>query len=87
MADKQEKFPENAPGKFYVDRKCIACVSCASLAPGHFRMVNGSDHALVHAQPSTAEEAELCRTAAEVCPVDAIGFDGAEETGEGHGNA
>lgn len=76
MADKEEKFPENVKGKFYVDKKCIACVSCASLAPQHFKMFNGGEHALVVEQPRTESEVDLCRMAADVCPVDAIGSDG-----------
>jgi len=76
VAEKEEKFPENVKGKFYVDRKCIACVSCASLAPQHFKMLHGGEHALVFEQPRTGPEEDLCRMAAEVCPVDAIGCDG-----------
>ncbi len=77
MADLNQKYPENADGKFYVDSQCIGCVSCVTVAPGHFQMTDGNRHSSVSRQPRTPEELELCRQALEICPVNAIGADGA----------
>ena len=36
MADKKEKWEDNVPGKFYVDRECILCSVCSDAAPKNF---------------------------------------------------
>ena len=38
MADKQNKLPENAPGRFFVDDQCIDCDACRETAPKFFRI-------------------------------------------------
>ena len=76
MADKSNKYVENKPGKFYVDKECIACDACVLAAPDNFAMNEDDGHAFVSTQPSTPEEEELCREAMEGCPVEAIGSDG-----------
>ena len=76
MADKNDKFPDNVPGKYYVDRTCIACDACCLAAPDNFKMDEDDGHALVTIQPTTPEEDELCVEAMECCPVEAIGNDG-----------
>lgn len=76
MADKDDKYPENAKGKFYVDRSCIACDACVTTAPDHFSMDENDGHAWLSKQPETEEEIENCQEAIEGCPVEAIGDDG-----------
>ena len=76
MADPTAKVEENVDGKWYVDDNCIACNSCVQIAPDHFAMTDDDGHAYVKAQPTTEEEEELCREAAESCPVECIGDDG-----------
>ncbi len=75
MADKRIRVPESAPGKYYVDRSCIASKFCVEVASKNFRMVN-RDYATVVKQPDTPEEEEACRKALSGCPVEAIGNDG-----------
>ena len=75
MAEKQQKWPENAPGKYYVDESCIASDFCVSVAPANFRM-DESGHAYVYRQPATPEEEQQCREALAGCPVCAIGDNG-----------
>jgi ferredoxin len=78
MANKEQKFEDNTPGRYYVDRECISCDACILCAPDHFSM-NTEDavgHAFVMKQPSSLEEEALCREAMESCPVEAIGNDG-----------
>ncbi|MCO5113963.1 MAG: ferredoxin [Bdellovibrionaceae bacterium] len=79
MADKNDKYDENAKGKFYVDRSCIACDACYTTAPDNFQITEDYDHAFVMKQPENEEELERCQEALEGCPVEAIGLDGAEE--------
>lgn len=78
MADKQEKFEENVPGKFYVDRQCIDCDLCRETAPDFFTRNEDGGFSFVYRQPETEEEVSLCREALEGCPVDAIGEDGGD---------
>lgn len=76
MAEKENKYPENVAGKFYVDDECIACDACVLAAPDHFNMDDDDGHAFVVKQPNGEEEEEMCREALEACPVEAIGNDG-----------
>ena len=76
MADKNDKYPENLPGAYYVDRTCIACDACCIAAPDHFLMDDDDGHAYVSKQPANDDEKELCVEAMEACPVESIGDDG-----------
>jgi ferredoxin len=76
MADKTQKWPENAPGKFYVDNQCIDCDLCRETAPAFFTRNEDGGYSYVHKQPVTEEEKALCMEALEGCPVEAIGNDG-----------
>lgn len=81
MANKNNRYLSNAPGKYYVDHACIACDACTIAAPANFKMNNEAHHSELIKQPSTPEEAEKCAEALAGCPVEAIGDDG-EETAE-----
>jgi len=76
MADKNDKVPENAPGKYYVDSSCIDCDVCRSTAPENFGRSEENGYTFVSKQPENAEEEGLCAEAMEACPVEAIGDDG-----------
>lgn len=76
MADKEDKYDENVPGKYYVDRSCIACDACVTTAPDNFGMDEEDGHAFLIKQPSSDDESEMCEEAMEGCPVEAIGDDG-----------
>lgn len=78
MADKENKYPENVKGRYYVDRECIACDACVMTAPKFFNMDEDDGHAFVIVQPDASEDEDLCREAMEGCPVEAIGNDGDE---------
>jgi len=77
MADAANKYPENAPGKFYVDEQCIDCDLCRETAPANFKRNDDGGHSYVYKQPENPEEEALCKEAMEGCPVEAIGNDGA----------
>jgi ferredoxin len=77
MADAANKYPENIPGKFYVDDQCIDCDLCRETAPANFKRNDDGGHSYVYKQPETPEEEGLCKEAMEGCPVEAIGNDGA----------
>ena len=76
MADKTDKFNDNVPGKFYVDRECIVCSVCSDVAPDNFRESDNGDHDICYKQPESEEELDQCYEALESCPVEAIGDDG-----------
>ena len=77
MATKEDKYEDNAPGKYYCDTECIDCNLCRETAPDNF-----ADHedgySFVYKQPENDEEEALCVEAMEGCPADAIGNDGNE---------
>ncbi len=77
MADKSNKYEDNAPGKFYVDQSCIACDNCCMLAGDYFKMNEDGSHALLAIQPTTPEGETECKEAMNGCPVEAIGNDDA----------
>lgn len=76
MANPQNKFKDNVPGKFYVDDQCIACDACVVEAPKFFSMNDTEGHAFVKKQPMTSEEIKECENALAGCPVEAIGNNG-----------
>ncbi len=77
MADKNNKFPDNVTGKYFVDDQCIACDACNVEAPDFFGMNEEEGHAFVKKQPKTPAEIENCENALSSCPVEAIGNNGA----------
>lgn len=76
MADPNDKLPENAPGKYYVDSTCIDCDACREMAPDNFTRSDENGYSYVVKQPASPEEEEQCQDAMEGCPVEAIGDDG-----------
>jgi len=75
MADKENRFPQNVPGKFYVDTQCIDCDLCSTTATENFKR-SDEGHAYVAKQPENTEELQLCQDAKTSCPASAIGDDG-----------
>jgi ferredoxin len=78
MANKAEKWKDNAAGKFYVDQQCIDCDLCRETAPAFFKRQEEGGYSFVFNQPTTEEDVQLCMEALEGCPVEAIGNDGEE---------
>ena len=76
MAEWKNKWGDNVPGKFYVDKECILCSVCSDAAPNNFRMSDDEDHDVVFKQPGTPAELAQAYEAMENCPVEAIGDDG-----------
>jgi len=79
MADKADKFEDNAPGAFYCDDQCIDCDLCRETAPDNFKRHDDGGYSFVYKQPESDEEREDCQRAKEDCPVEAIGSDGSED--------
>ncbi|MEY3275301.1 MAG: hypothetical protein RL153_566 [Verrucomicrobiota bacterium] len=78
MADIANRYPENVPGKFFVDNQCIDCDLCRETAPKNFTRWEEGGYSYVHKQPETKEEETLCMEALAGCPVEAIGSDGSK---------
>lgn len=76
MADKTDKYEDNAQGKFYVDTQCIDCDLCRQTAPENFDRNQDGGYSFVKKQAENAEEEAQCMEALEGCPVEAIGSDG-----------
>ena len=77
MADAAKKYPENTPGKFYVDEQCIDYDLWRETAPANFKRNDDGGHSHVYEQPESPEEEGLCKEVMEGSPVEAIGNDGA----------
>lgn len=76
MADRVKKYPDNAPGRYYVDPACIDCDLCRKTATSNFDRNETGGYSYVRVQPTTPEEEALCAQALAECPVNAIGDDG-----------
>lgn len=76
MANKNDRWPECVPGKWYIDQSCDGCFLCADEAPQNVRESEDGDYAYVYKQPENAEEEAQLRNAMESCPSEAIGNDG-----------
>ncbi len=75
MPDKNNRVPENVPGKYYVAGNCIFCETCMELAPEHFT-TKDDEYAYVKKQPGNEAEEEQCQEAMASCQAEAIGDDG-----------
>jgi glyoxylase-like metal-dependent hydrolase (beta-lactamase superfamily II)/ferredoxin len=73
MADRARAFPDNAPGSFFVDRDCIDCETCYTLAPEVFEDARG--HARVVRQPTGDAQRRRAQMALVACPTASIGAD------------
>lgn len=77
MANPRLAYADNAPGEFYVDRRCIDCDNCRSLAPEVFVQkpptTEDDGYAYVRRQPIGAAERWQAIAALAVCPVQCIG--------------
>ena len=78
MANREYKYPENVPGKYFVDDQCIDCDLCRETAPTLFTRNEAGCYSYVSRQPATEDEVELMTAALEGCPVEAVGDDGEE---------
>ncbi len=76
MAEWENRFPENVPGRYYVDSECIECGLCAEIAPSNFSTNVEMGYDYVSKQPRNLDEEHRCLEALESCPVEAIGQDG-----------
>lgn len=74
MADPQLRWPDNVPGRLFVDESCIDCDLCRTTAPDNFER-SAEGHSFVSKQPATPREEAACQQALAECPVEAIGGD------------
>ena len=73
MAEVEDRWEDNVPGSWYVDKTCILCSLCSDLAPNNFKESEDGDHDVVYRQPRNADEVGQSQDALEQCPVEAIG--------------
>ena len=76
MADVNDRYKDNASGRYYVDEQCIDCDLCRETAPENFKRQADEGYSFVYKQPSNEVEEQDCKEAMEACPVEAIGNDG-----------
>ena len=51
MAEKENKYEDNAAGKFYCDEECIDCDLCRETAPENFKRNEDGGYSFVYKQP------------------------------------
>ncbi|HEY6148091.1 MAG TPA: MBL fold metallo-hydrolase, partial [Thermoanaerobaculia bacterium] len=71
MASLKQRYEDNAPGPFYVDRTCIDCDACRRIAPAVFE--EASDHSFVARQPADEAGRRRALMALVSCPTGSIG--------------
>jgi glyoxylase-like metal-dependent hydrolase (beta-lactamase superfamily II)/ferredoxin len=71
MASLSRRYPDNAPGDFYVDSTCIDCDACRRIAPAVFD--EAADHSFVRAQPASQADRQRALMALVACPTGSIG--------------
>jgi glyoxylase-like metal-dependent hydrolase (beta-lactamase superfamily II)/ferredoxin len=71
VADPLKTVPGSVNGEFFADRTCIACETCAQIAPEIFE--EAGEFFQVHRQPVTRGEVRWATRALLACPVGAIG--------------
>jgi len=76
MANKDDKYSENAAGKFFVDTQCIDCDVCRVTAPNNFARQEDKGYSFESKHAATPEEEAQCQEAMDSCPVVAFGNDG-----------
>lgn len=79
MPTQHHRYPQNAPGAFYVSDECIDCDACRHHAPAFFARNDEAAHSFVVRQPVSREETAICEEALDACPAEAI----VKETVEG----
>ena len=68
MANKDDRLPDNAAGKWYVDSSCIDCDVCRTTAPNNFKANEDEGYSFVFKQPENGEEAGAVRGGQGVVP-------------------
>ena len=76
MANRNDRFPQNAPGPYYVDSSCIDCDMCRATAPDFFRRDDEIGFSVVFRQPVTPAEFAAAEEGRLGCPTESIGNDG-----------
>jgi ferredoxin len=56
MADRDDRYPKNVPGKYFTDTQCADCDACRQTAPGIFERDDEGGYSYVVRQPETPEE-------------------------------
>lgn len=75
MADNNERWEDNASGKFYIDKTCAFCSVCMDEAPDNIKESEDGDHCIVSKQPASDDEVEAMKAAIDSCPTGSIGDD------------
>lgn len=79
MPEQENRLPQNANGRYYVDSSCVDCDLCRNTATDFFRRDDESGFSYVYRQPATSNEVALAEEARLGCPTESIGNDGVSE--------
>lgn len=70
------RWPDNAPGRYWVSDKCLDYDCCRDALPQVFVRHPELGYSYVARQPRTPEEERIVQELIEVCPVEAIRDEG-----------
>lgn len=73
MARVDRRHPDNEPGPWFIDDRCIGCASSWSVAPDLIGLSSDGHRFVFVRQPADEHEVVLAQQAAEVCPTRSIG--------------
>ena len=71
-----EPYEDNTPGRYYIDKSCIDCGMCPTLAPHTFGESEDATHSYAHSQPKSDDEVAECEEAVAICPTNSVRNDG-----------
>ncbi len=75
MANFQDRYPLNVPGKYYIDAQCTDCDLCRECAPSCITRDDRFGHSYVFKQPETEEEIAMVQSGVFGCPTEGVGED------------
>jgi len=77
MANFQDRYPLNVPGKYYIDGGCTDCDLCRQSAPNNVRRDDRTGISYIFKQPESEEEVRaLEEGGVGGCPTEAVGNNG-----------
>lgn len=81
MSGSKDRHPANAPGDWYIDRRCIDCGASQTVAPG--LIVERDGQSVFARQPAGAEEETAAWRAVLVCPTASVRTESGRKMPEG----
>lgn len=73
MAEIAERWEDNVPGPYFIDKTCTSCNVCMEEAPNNIKESDDGDHCIVFKQPENDDELAEMQNAIDGCPTESLG--------------